>query len=347
MSKKTINVAVIGGSSLARLHAEGVVEAEGAELYAVCDLAPERLENILKELKEKGIEPKKSCNDYKELVNDSQLDAVVLVTPDQTHCEMTCAFLRAGKAVLCEKPMALSMEECQEMMRCEKETGSKLMVGQIGRCAPGFVLAKKLVDEGRIGEMMFIESEYAHNYAKVKGYGGWRLDPRRHGLIGGGCHAVDFLRWFAGDPTEVCAYANRKSLTDWPTDDTTIGILKFPNNVIGKVFVSTGCMRNYTTRSVIYGTKGTIICDNCSPSIQLFENNEELGKRFSDAPQDIPIVPVSHNAKEEIAVFVDSLVNEKAIPISAMDGACTVAVCSAIIESIEKGTNVKVRYPEV
>ena len=347
MSKKIFNIAVIGGSELARLHAEGVLDAEGAELYAICDIAPERLENILKELKERGIEPKKSCNDYMELVNDPELDAVVLVTPDQTHCEMTCAFLRAGKAVLCEKPMALSMEECQEMMRCEKEMNGKLMIGQIGRCAPGFVLAKKLVDEGRIGEMMFIESEYAHNYAKAKGYAGWRLDPRRHGLIGGGCHAVDFLRWFAGDPTEVCAYANRKSLTDWPTDDTTIGILKFPNNVIGKVFVSTGCKRNYTTRSVIYGTKGTIICDNCSPSIQLFENNEELGKRFSDEPQNLEIIPVSHNAKEEIRVFVDSLVNDSPLPISSSEGANTVAVCSAIIESCATGMPVKVKYPTV
>lgn len=347
MENKKIKLAVVGGSSLARLHAEGAVESGYSELYAVCDIAPERLENILKELREKGIEPQKSCNDYMDLVNDPELDAVVLVTPDQLHCEMTCAFLKAGKAVLCEKPMALSMEECQTMMRCEKETGSKLMVGQIGRCAPGFVLAKKLVDEGRIGEMMFIESEYAHNYEHVTGYGGWRLDPRRHGLIGGGCHAVDFLRWFAGDPIEVCAYANKKSLVNWVTDDTTIGIMKFPDNVLGKVFVSTGCKRNYTTRSVIYGTKGTIICDNCSPTIQLFENNEELGKKFSDQPQILDVEPVSHNAKEEIRVFTEALAKKQPIPISAMDGACTVAVCSALLESIEKGTNVTVKYPVV
>ena len=342
MAEKIFNIAVIGCSGMAKKHMEGVKLAEGAELYAICDTAPERLQAASEEL---GCE--RTTADYMELVNDPLVDAVVIVTPDQIHCEMVCNFLKAGKAVMCEKPMALTMEECEEMMRVEKETGGLLMVGQICRCTPGFAMAKRLVDEGRIGELTFVESEYAHNYANARGYGDWRVTPERPGFLGGGCHAVDLLRWIAGDPIEVYAYSNKKTMLDWPTDDNTIAIMKFKDDVIGKVFVSTGCKRNYTMRSVFYGTKGTIICDNTSPTIKLFEDNEEVGKTYHDAPQELTVEINNHNATEEIKMFVGALVKGEPMPIPSYEGANTVAVCCAALEAARTGKPVEVRYPKV
>lgn len=339
---KRMNVAVIGASNMGRLHMKGVIAKEGANLYAICDTAPEQLEAAVKDLEMPGL---KCVSDYRELVNDPELDAVVIVTPDQVHLEMTAAFLRAGKDVLCEKPMALTLPECEEMMRVEKETGRKLMIGQVCRCTPAFMMAKEIVDSGRIGELVFVESEYAHNYNNAKGYNNWRMVPERHGFIGGGCHAVDLLRWIAGDPTEVYAHSNHKILTDWPVDDTVIAIYKFPNNVSGKVFVSIGCKRNYTMRSVFYGTKGTIICDNTSPTITLFEEDENGGGFTS--PQTLPVIVNNHNVTAEIDVFIDALVEGKEMPVTSMEGASTVAVCCATVESYQKGTPIDIRYPEV
>lgn len=336
MSEKILNVAVIGCSGMAKLHMQGVISKKSAKLYAICDTAPERLEECKKQF---NIEI--AVSDYKELVSDKNIDAVVIVTPDQLHLEMTTAFLRAGKAVLCEKPMALTVEECEEMMRVEKETDGKLMIGQICRCTPGFIAAKKLVDEGKIGELTFVESEYAHNYSHARGYNDWRVVPERHGFIGGGCHAVDLLRWIAGDPTEVYAYSNHKSMIDWPTDDLVIAMYKFPNNVPGKVFVSIGCKRNYTMRSVFYGTKGTIICDNTSPSITLF-NGDDYG-----TPQSIPVNINNHNATAEIDFFVEALLNGTALPVSSMEGASTVAVCCATVQSTKLGKPVDIKYPSI
>lgn len=341
MSEKILNIAVIGGSGLAQKHAEGIINDKRASLYAICDIDPDRMNALADKLN-----CERRFTDYRDLVNDPELDAVVLVTPDQVHCEQTCAFLRAGKHVLCEKPMALSMEECEEMLKADKEGPGRLMVGQIGRCTPAFALTQRLIAKGRIGELTFVESEYAHNYSKAKGYKNWRVDPRRHIVIGGGCHAVDFLRWIAGDPQEVYAYSNRKVLTDWPTDDTTIAIMKFQNDVIGKVFVSSGCKRGYTMRSVFYGTKGTIICDNTSDHIQIFEDNEDEGRRYTKAAQ-IPVEINNHNAFEEIRQFVDALITGAPMPISAREGAHDVAVCAAIVEACAKGKPIKVKYPEV
>ena len=326
---------------MAKLHMKGVDENENAELYAICGTD---VENLKKRAEEFNVE--RVYTDYNVLVNDPELDAVVLVTPDQIHREMTEKFLKAGKAVLCEKPMALTVEDCEAMIACEKETGGKLMIGQICRANPRFAKMKEIIASGRIGELMFVESEYAHNYQNTKGFENWRMVPERHPFIGGGCHAVDLLRWLAGDPTEVTAYSNKKYLVDWPVDDNTIAIFKFPNNVIGKVFVSIGCMRNYTMRTCVYGTKGTLIYESGSPYVQLFETNEEIGARFSSAPQMIYAADKDHNAVKEIADFIDALVNEKPMPVSSYDGASTVAVCCAAVQSCEKGTPIQIEYPK-
>jgi len=341
-AEKNYRFAVIGCGPMGKRHAEGII-AKNCTVPYFCDTNDERLNQIKEVFGEDG---HKYIKDYNELVNSDEIDGVILVTPDQIHCEMVTKFLRAGKVVFCEKPMALTVEECEEMMRVEKETGGKLMIGQICRCTPGFMRAKQLIDEGRIGELTFIESEYAHNYINARGIDDWRMVPARHGFIGGGCHAVDLLRWIAGDPTEIHAYANHKALLDWPTDDTTISILKFPNDVIGKVFVSTGCKRKYTMRSVFYGTKGTIICDNRTPYIRLFEDNEELELSFANDPQKLPVELADHNCALEMEMFIDALRAGGEMPVTSYDGASTVAVCCAGVQSIREDRPITIKYPE-
>ena len=337
MRKNNLNIAVIGCSYMGKLHMKGILE-KGATLYALCDAEEERV-------KEAGTEfgVALAVTDWRRLVSDPKLHAAVIVTPDGFHREMTEAFLRAGKDVLCEKPMALTVEECEEMMKAEAESGRKLMIGQVCRCTPSFVMVKRMIDEGRIGELTFVESEYAHNYSVARGHNDWRVDPRRHAFIGGGCHAVDLLRWIAGDPAEVCAYANHKSLTDWPVDDTTVAIYRFPNNVIGKVFVSIGCKRDYTMRSVFYGTKGTIICDNTSPTITLFEG--EAHKEYK-VPKTLPVEVNNHNISAEIDLFTEALLQGGEMPVSSLEGARTVAACCATVESARTGTPVTIQYPD-
>ena len=344
--EKIFNIAVIGSSGMGRTHMKGIMNNPNARIYAACDLHEENFEKC------KEIDPNIPVftTDYRTLVNDPNVDAAIVATSDQTHKEITIAFLKAGKPVLCEKPMALTLEECEDMMRAEKESGSMLMIGQVCHYAPGFKKAKELVDEGRIGELFFVESEYAHDYAKRQGVDNWRVTPERNGFIGGGCHAVDLLRWIAGDPIEVCAYSNHKCLTTWPADDCTIGIYQFPNGVIGKVFASIGCKRKYTMRTVLYGTKGTIICDNKSPSIQLYEDvgpRPEDGKPSFHYAIDIPVEINSHNVTAEIEQFLEALVAGKAAPVSSREGASTVAVCCATVQAAHEGHPVKIRYPEV
>lgn len=113
MKKQKYNVAVIGCGEISGLHIKGVLAKEECVLYAVCDPATD--DRLQRQKERYGAQL--AVTDYRELVNDPNVDVVIVETPDNTHMEITCAFLRAGKDVLLEKPMALSNEECEEMLR--------------------------------------------------------------------------------------------------------------------------------------------------------------------------------------------------------------------------------------
>ena len=304
----------------------------GAEIAAVCDKNPVALAALDKW----SIPAERRFTDWHDLLTIDSLNVVIIASPDQLHREMAVAFLEAGKNVLCEKPLALTREDMDAIIDATKKSTAKCMVGQICRFTPAFAKAKELITEGVIGDLFYVESEYAHDYEHMfranPNY--WRSDPLRHGVVGGGCHAVDLLRWIAGDPYEVFAYGVHKMLPMVPYDDSTIALLKFPNDVVGKVFVSTGCKRDYTMRSLFYGTKGTIICDNTSDHMTLFKVGED-GMTVEKEPTIIPIDVNNHNALREFEVFADHLVNDTPVKMSALEGAKSVEVCLSIVKSSE------------
>ncbi len=340
-----LKFAVIGVRSHGKRHIEGIIGNKNSELVAICDNDEEVLNNIGDIY---GVE--KRYLDYNDLLDKKLIDAVCIVTPDQIHREMVVKFLEAGIHVLCEKPLALNSDDCEAMLKAEAMGKAKLMVGQVCRKTPGFIKAKEIVDAGLIGELLFVESEYAHDYSDMRLH--WRNDKKnpRHPVTGGGCHAVDLLRWIAGDPIEAFAYSNKKVLNDnWPCDDTAIAVLKFPNDVMGKVYVSTGCKREYTMRTVLYGTKGTIITDNTSPAMTLYLEEFEgktsfLGTHMKDIGMQIPININNHNVSAEIDDFIDVLMGKTELDIPGREGAATVAVCEAIIKSAESGKAEEIKY---
>ena len=339
-----LHIGVISCSTMAQVHMQAILNNPNAELSMICDIDVERLHAAAKRFS-----VQKAVTDYHEILDNPDVDAVIIVTPDQTHREITLAALAAGKHVLCEKPMALTLDDCKAMIDAAAKATTKMMIGQICRYTPGFIAAKNLIDRGEIGELFFVETEYAHDYEKIDMP--WRLDPLRHGFLGGGCHAVDLARWIAGDPEEVFAYANHKMLPKYPTDDCTIAVMKFPNNVIGKVFVSTGCKRGYTMRSVFYGSKGTIITDNTSPFMTVFKEGLSTEETlFSEFPQthvipiQYPIAVNNHNAAGELEEFIDCIINNKPIRTTAVEGAKTVVASLAAIESSKTGQPVKPNY---
>jgi len=340
----SIGVGVIG-LGMGAVHLEACRESAHALIRAVCDPDPEKLADVAARF-----EAPFAATDYRALIERADVDLVIVASPDFYHAEQAVAALEAGKHVLCEKPLALTVEECESIIAASDRAGGKFMVGQVCRFAPGFVKTKELVDAGAIGELFLVESEYAHNYAGVGGAGGWRKDPARprHPVIGGGCHAVDLVRWIAGNVAEVSAYSNHRCLTDWPVDDCTVAALRFESGVVGRLMVSIGCKRDYTMRSTFYGTEGTIISDNTSSTLTLFTEHPERvpglgGIQGYTQPVMIDVGPQTKPVAEEVEAFVDVVLRDAPVTMDAREGTRTVSTCVAIVESARVGEPVPVR----
>ncbi len=325
------------GLRMGKAHLTGYEQNPDTEPYGICDTDEERLRITQKEFNIPF-----ATNDYRKLLEIKDIEIISVATPDYYHRQQCVDALFAGKHVLCEKPLALNIDDCIEIARAVKKSGKKFMVGQVCRFAPGFVLTKEIIESGEIGELFFVESEYAHDYRAAEGVGKWRKDKRRKPFIGGGCHAVDLLRWIAGDPVEVFAYSNHRCLDDWPVDDATLAIYRFEKDVMGKVFCSIGCIRPYTMRSVFYGTKGTIVSDNTSNQILLCSTRYFKTKSNYDFVK-IPVRIISHNVHAEINYFVGCLLNNKTIEMDVIEGTKTVAACLAAVISSEENRKVNIR----
>ena len=345
-----IKLGLVGCGSFSAIHLAGLKSQKRAEVVALCDMD---IEAAKKRNEEFELEAQ-LYTDVDEMLANTDIEAIIIATGDQAHREITVKALYAGKHVLCEKPMALTIEDCEAMIKAEAETGKKLMIGQICRLTPGFIEAKRLYDEGVIGELFYVESTYAHDYSSFTDKTSWRADPLRHIVIGGACHAIDLLRWIAGNPTETTAYSTKKVLTELPTDDCVVSIFRFPNNVIGKMFTSSGCKRPYTMKTQLYGTKGTIVVDNTDNFItvhkdRLVSSDKILdGAYGKDQENEVyvryPINVDNHNVVGEHNAFIDAILEDKPVPTDGREGMATVKVCRAVIDSANEGKTVYIEY---
>lgn len=165
-------------------------QKEHVDLVAFCDLIPERAEKAAKEY---GTPDAKVYTDYHELLADPTIDAVHVLTPNIAHCEITIAALEAGKHVLCEKPMAATTADAKKMLDARDRTGKMLTIGYQYRHFPANQVAKKVVDDGWLGDIYYAEASYLR-YRGVPTWGVFTDKSKQGGgpLIDIGTHTLDF-----------------------------------------------------------------------------------------------------------------------------------------------------------
>ena len=210
-----LKVGLIGLGGQGRAHAKALMSAQEKEGYpcrlaAACDVRPEQFKKIsvdfnIKESKsELGFESYPCYVDYKEMLAKESLDMVIIAVPTYLHCEISVYCLKAGVHVLCEKPMALNVEQCDEMIRTAKECGKQLMIGQCLRFWDEYLILKSYVDSGEFGKVragMFYRGGDTPKWS----FNNWYL----HKAMGGGAvfdqhiHDVDMVQYLFGMPDSV------------------------------------------------------------------------------------------------------------------------------------------------
>ena len=220
---------------------------------------------------------------YEALLADPEVDAIYIPLPNHLHAEWTIAALRAGKHVLCEKPLAMSADEAQGMVDIAHETGLHLMEAFMYRHHPTWVAAMDLVDDGRIGTLTAVQSWFSYfnddpgNIRNIRDYGGGALFDI-------GCYSVNLSRMvFGGEPFRVQASLRRDPATG--VDVLTSGILDFDRGIA----TFTCSTRSESDQRVdIYGTTGRI-----SIGIPFNIPPDQPTRIFLTAGGDPPVAPAT------------------------------------------------------
>ena len=193
-----IKVGIIGCGTIANgAHIPAYMKNEEAEIVYFCDIIPERAEKAVKDY---GCG--KAVTDYHDVINDPEIDAVSVCTPNKAHTQITIDALRAGKHVLCEKPAARTYAEVQEMQKTAEECGKILNIGVVNRFNDAVNKIRQLIQSGELGEVFHVYVSF-RSHRSIPGLGGAFTDNSIAGggvLIDWGVHFLDIVMYCTGDP---------------------------------------------------------------------------------------------------------------------------------------------------
>jgi predicted dehydrogenase len=353
MAKK-LKIGIIGSGGIAQgAHMAGYAKIpDVCEMVAVADVNPEVAAAAAKKF-----DVPQQFTDYKELLADPEIDAVSVCTPNKFHLGPTVDALRAGKHVLCEKPLGMNEAECKEMCRAARETGKLLQVGLNMRWNGGSQAAKQYVDSGAMGNIYFARAQALRR----RGVPGWGvfIDKEKQGggpLIDIGVHILDLTLYLMGYPKPVSASGKTwdtmgKDPTLWnqwgdydrskfTVEDFAVGLIKFENGAV--VSLESSFMANLDGdpfQTQLFGTKaGMMVKGWGEKPVEIYtEANRQL---LNIQPTNIPQVESSH--AEEIKAFCNAINEGLPSPVPGENGLVLNAIFDAIYRSSETGEEQKI-----
>lgn len=201
-----------------------------------------------------------SSPDWLSLARRDDVDAVVVSTPPPLHEEMVVGALRAGKHVLCEKPLGRTTDECRRMLDAAEQSGRLLATGFNYRFYPAVVKAREILDSGVIGDLDHIRSYAGHPGGKEFTHP-WVHDVEVMGggtLLDNGIHIVDLTRYFLGEVAEVKGYATGHVWSFPGCEDNGFALLRSPAGKVASLHTSWSEWRGYRFWIEIYGTRGCV-----------------------------------------------------------------------------------------
>lgn len=334
MKNGKIGLGLIGAGRAGMIHARNYRSSvPHAYIAAVADPCEENVQSALKEL-----EIEKGYADYRELLEDSEIDAVIIVTPTKYHCEIAVAAAEKGKHILCEKPMAMTVSECELMEAAAKKNHVILQMAFMRRFDSAFMAAKAVVESGDIGDVVMVRSNTRGPSIPKP----WMYDIQKSNgpLAEVNSHDIDTLRWFTGSEFRtVYAVGGNYRCPDARADfpdfyDNVILSASFENGMQGMIDGAQGVLYGYDARAEILGTKGCIylgrtqergitVCRSDMRKYDEFTNSWKF--LFKDA------------YLEEDIDFADCILNARQPKVTGHDGKMAVKVVNAGNESIKSG----------
>ena len=332
--KDIVNLCLIGAGRAGMIHARNFAsKVPHARMISVCDPSEEACRAAVLEL---GIET--YCTDYREALKDERVDAVVVVTPTAYHKDIVVAAARAGKHILCEKPMAMTQEECREMIAAAEENHVKLQVGFMRRFDASFMRAKEILEAGEIGDLVLVKSlTRGPSIPKP-----WMYDIHKSNgpLAEVNSHDIDTMRWLSGSEFKTVYalagnYRCREAREEFPDFyDNVILNTRFENGVLGCLDGAQGVRYGYDARVELLGTCGSIMLGDLQDKTTV-TYTKDRGKT-SDVIQSWMFLFREAYVNEDIS-FVEAVREDSPVKVTGLDGLRAVQVVNAGNRSIVTG----------
>lgn len=342
--------AIVGSGMIAQLHAEAVAGVPGARLVAVQGRNPGAVADLA------GRYAADAVSTVDELVARDDVDAVLIATPSGAHREPALAALRAGKAVLCEKPLEVTVERTADMIAEARRQGVRLAGFFPLRCGSGAQAIRTALDQGRFGRLTLVRARVRwwrspEYYASSAWRGTWDLDGGG-ALMNQGIHAVDLLQWFGGRPVSVSAFADTLAHPGLPVEDTLAAAIQFENGALGTLEASTACQPGLAVSLEVSGDRGTAVLVNDRIDFWQFREpcpgddliREGIGSGQVGGGAADPKAITSEGHRRQIAEFCKALRGEEADVIDGTEAAAAVSVITACYRAARSGQRESVHY---
>jgi UDP-N-acetylglucosamine 3-dehydrogenase len=328
-----IKVGVIGCGSIARRR--HLVEFDAnphASIVAVCD----KIESRAKESAEQY--NAQAFTDYKDLLANADVDVISVCLPNYLHAEVSIAALKAGKHVLCEKPMATSVEEAENMIRAAEENGRTLMIAHNQRFVSSHQKAKQLIDSGELGKIYSFRTTFGHPGPErwsIDGRNSWffEKDQAFIGALGDlGVHKSDLIRYLLGEIVEVGAFVETSAKENTEVDDNAVCILRTENGVIGQLAASWSYVSGGDNSTLIYGENAVLRLED-DPDYSLvvqYKTGETVNYKLDKIQTN---ESGGQTNTHVIDHFIDSIIEGKAPLITGEEGKKSLEVILAALES--------------
>ncbi len=257
MKDGTLGFGIVGCGVIAPWHLAGIRECEGADAVAVSDTRGDLAKDFAGE---HGIP--RYYNDYKEMVRDENVDVVCICTPSGLHGEIGAVAAEAGKHVLTEKPIEITLEATDRLIQACSENGVKLGVIFQSRTYDAVKRVRETVQSGGLGKMVLGDA-YIKWYRSREYYesGGWRGTWKYDGggaLMNQSIHGIDMLLWIMGDVESVYARAEHL-VRDIEVEDTAVAVMQYANGALGVLQGTTSCNPGEPATHMFHGDRGTIV----------------------------------------------------------------------------------------
>jgi len=303
-----------------------LISLEGARIAICCDIDEARASAATDELGADSF-----VLDYRQAITNESVDAVIIATPNHLHAAMAIDAAHAGKHVFTEKPMALTVADCDAMIAAAESAKVKLTVGQVLRYIGHFAKAKQIIDSGELGKPFAIEID---RVSLQPSRPGWRSTKAETGgmLCEVNVHELDFMAYVLGEPVSIYAQSGHFGDNSYDYDDELFAMIRFQSGAIGSLHASF-C-------SHIGRYHGKILCENGA----IFFGHapgETIIKRRDAEPEPLDVSDVPDPHRRELGQFLDAIRTDSEPEITGSEGRRAIGMCQGAYLSAETGQVVK------